>query len=321
MSKRNSRLLVSLCAALPLLAMCSARSDAPATQPAAQSNWPQKTVVTVGEIRTRIEGSKMWTLSGIDYQDTMMATEDSAYGTVLTIRNVGHLGTAHFLDVPGKPGEVEKEAVNSLQFYSDDQPVTQVAESIKLHARTSFRMERSSHIRTLELRTTISVRDGLLAETVRFHAEHEMDLQKAHPMMYAWTPGATKYLYGNEQGIQQRGTFQKEGKTDFQTIRDSRWMACFNPNSGKGSVCYLTKHPADADGWFLLVDAPGVYRKLAVMTFVDKVMPEGFTGTFQAVTGFFSASEQDWEQVALRRARDLAAANFPVPDEKSSAPR
>lgn len=309
----------ALFTAAPLMLLCGA--GAPSTQPAEQSNWPKQLDVTVGDIRTRIEASKMWTLSGIDYQDTMMATQDSAYGTVLTIRNVGHLGTAHFLDVPGKPGEVEKELVNSLHFYIDDQPVTDFTRSMSLHGKTSFRMERSSHIRTLALRSTITIQDGLLTETVRFHAEHSMDLQKAHPMMYAWTPGATKYLFGDEHGIKHQDAFKQSGNTDFRTIRDSRWMACFNPETGKGSVCFLTKHPVDAEGWFLLVDAPGIYRKIAVMSFVDKVMPKGFTGTYQTITGFFSATQRDWEATAVQRARELSAAATVLPDENADSPR
>ena len=83
------------------------RAEEPPAQASDQAKWPQQVVVTVGDLRTRIDGPKLWTLSGLDFQRTMMATEKSAYGTVLTIRNVGHLGTAHFLDVPGKPGQVD----------------------------------------------------------------------------------------------------------------------------------------------------------------------------------------------------------------------
>src|SRR6186997_1379970 len=99
---RNTRLLVVAMLLVEILGNMSL-AEGPAAQPSDGGNWPQKVVVTVGDLRTRIDGSKMWTLSGIDFQDTVMATEDSAYGSVLTIRNIGHLGTAHFLDVPGKP--------------------------------------------------------------------------------------------------------------------------------------------------------------------------------------------------------------------------
>jgi hypothetical protein len=91
-------------------------ADEPQKQVITETQWPKEVVVEVGDIRTRINGPKLWTLSGIDYRNAVMATEDSAYGSVLVIRGVGLLGTAHFLDVPGRPGEVEKENVTSLSW-------------------------------------------------------------------------------------------------------------------------------------------------------------------------------------------------------------
>jgi hypothetical protein len=115
------------------------------------------------------------------------------------------------------------------------------------------------------------------------------------------------YAFGNDAGIQKRGVFKKNGDTDVKTEKAARWMALFDPVSGKGSVCYLVQHPPDAgaDGWFLLIDAPGTYRKLALYTFVDQVIPKGFHGTYQTAVGFFSATEADWEKQALKRAGEL----------------
>jgi hypothetical protein len=233
-----------------------------------------------------------------------MAVEDSAYGTVLTIRGVGHLGTAHFLDVPGKPGQVEKENVTSLKLFVDDKPVTEFTPAMNLQG-SSFRMERTSKIRSIDLESSVSIRDGVLVETAHLRAAEPIDLQKGHPSMYAWTPQATVYAFGDDNGIQKRGVFLTEGSTDVKTEKTSRWMAVFNPTTGKGSVCYLLKHPADAEGWFLLIDAPGVYRKIALYSFVDKIVPKGFDGTFQTAIGFFSATDQDWEQQALQRVAEL----------------
>lgn len=290
--------------AIPMVFTGASSAEIPATQPAEQATWPKQVVVTIGDVRTRVDGPKMWTLSGIDFQNTVMAVEDSAYGTVLTIRGVGHLGTAHFLDVPGKPGQVEKEIVSRFQLFLDDKPVTDFTPQMILEGK-SFRMKRTSKIRALELESSVLLHDGVLVETAHFHFTAPMDLQKAHPMMYAWTPKATVYLLGDDSGIQKRGAFLKEGKTAFEVVKDSRWMAVFDPQSGKGSVCLLLRHPTDAAGWFLLIDAPGVYRKFSVYTLVDKVVPQGFDGTFQSAVGFFSATESDWEAAALKRVADL----------------
>ena len=298
-------------ALLLLMAMSDGRAQPPAaSQPtSSQASWPDTFTVTVGDIRTRIEAAKMWTMSGIEYRDTVMAVQDSAYGTVLTIRDVGHLGTAHFLEVPGKPGLVEKEDVTSLQFFVDDKPATDFRSMMNASGK-SFRMERKSSIRSLELESTISIRDGVLIETSRWHATEPIDLQKGHPLMYAFTPKTTVYAFGDDAGIQKRGVFQTEGKAHVTTEKGFRWMALFDPASGKGSVCYLVEHPAaeGAGAWFLLIDVPGIYHKLALYNFVDRIMPKGFTGTYRTAVGFFSATDADWEQQALKRVGELKSA-------------
>ena len=90
-----------------------------AAQSITQTNRPTSLTAKVGDVLVRIDGPKLWTLSRIEYKGALLGVEDSAYGTVVNIRNVGNLGTAHFLDVPGHPGEVEKEQVHELRFFID----------------------------------------------------------------------------------------------------------------------------------------------------------------------------------------------------------
>jgi hypothetical protein len=45
------------------------------------------------------------------------------------------------------------------------------------------------------------------------------------------------------------------------------------------------------------------------MSFVEKVMPAGFDGTYQAAVGFFSATEQDWEKATLAKVAELKKAS------------
>jgi len=289
--------------------VCAGIAGAASASP--QANWPKEVVVTVGDIRTRIDGPKLWTMSGIDFQNTVMATEDSAYGSVITIRGVGHLGSAHFLSVPGKPGETEKENVTSLKLFVDDKPVMEFTPEMSLSGK-SFRMERTSKIRDLDLKSSVSIRDGVLIETAHMHATKAIDLQITYPLMYAWTREATLFAFGDDHGIQKRGIFRKEGQSDEPPEKNSRWMAVFNPATGKGSVAYLLKHPPDADGWLQWTDAPVAYRKLRIMSFVEKVMPAGFDGTYQAAVGFFFATEQDWEEAALVKVAELKMADAAV---------
>lgn len=291
----------------------------PASPDSVPTKWPEKVVVTIGDVRTRIDGPKRWTLSGLDWQGVRMATEDSAYGTVLVIRDVGLLGTAHFLDVAGKPGEVEKEQVTRLQFYVDDRPITDLTPTMNLVGK-SFRMERRSKMRGLDLETSIVLRDGVLVETARFRATAPLDLRVTYPWMYAFAPEARRFVFGDPSGVQRRGDLMTEGKAASQVVQHVDWAGVFDPASGKGSVCCFTKRPDKTDGALLLVDAPGSYRKVAGYCLVDTMMPAGFDGAFQAAVGFFTAKESDWETLATRRAAEIRRSAAALADQGTPPP-
>jgi len=94
--------------------------------------------------------------------------------------------------------------VTSLQFFVNGKPVTDFAPQMNVSG-TSFRMERTSEIRGVDLQSSVSIHDGVLVETARLQAREEMDLQTAFPLMFAWTPEATVYLFGDDGGVQKRG--------------------------------------------------------------------------------------------------------------------
>jgi len=296
---------VMVCCALLVTIMGKPAFAAPATQPSKDFKQLESATVTVGDIRTRVDGPKMWTMSGIDYQGTVMAVEDSAYGTVLTLPGEHqHLGTAHFLNVPGKPGEVEKENVIDLKFFIDDKPVTDFSPKMNLSGK-SFRMERKSNIRAMHLESSVDVRDGVLVETAHLKTAEPIPLKMSYPLMYAWTPKATKYLFGDDNAIQKRGDFLGDDAKPVEGREKSRWMAIFEPASGKGAVCYLTQHPSSDETFLQYTDAPKIYRKLRIMSFIEKTVPAGFEGTFQSIIGFFNANETNWEAKAQQCVTDL----------------
>jgi hypothetical protein len=71
----------------------------------------------------------------------------------------------------------------------------------------------------------------------------------------------------------------------------------------------LRQYPESEDVWFQYTDAPGVYRKLRLMSFSEKTMPAGFAGTYQSAIGFFEAEPNAWKDAAIDRLqglRDLA---------------
>lgn len=266
---------------------------------------PEKLTATIGDVLIRIDGPKLWTLSGIDFQSSQIAVQDSAYGSVMNIKGVGILGSAHFLDVPGKPGEVEKEQVSLVQFFLDERPVTEITPTMNLTGK-SFRMNRESKIRTVQLTSSVTLRDGVLMETARMQATEAVDLRVSYPLMYAWSPAMSQYLFGDDKGVQKRGVFLSEPAKPTEGLeKSSRWMAVYNVKDQKGAVLYVMQQPSKHDAWLQFTDAPGVYRKLRLMIFSEKTMPAGFDGTFQSAVGFFTATDNDWETVARQRMQQL----------------
>jgi hypothetical protein len=166
-------------------------------------------------------------------------------------------------------------------------------------------MERTSKIRGLDLATTITLHDGILTETARFHVTDPLDLQTAYPFMYAWNAQSTHYVFGDAKQIHQRGIFTNQTKYRSEVIKNATWMAIFNATTGQGNVCCFTQHPTNTEAWFLLIDAPASYRKIAAYTLVDRIVPKGFEGTYQSAIGFFTATESTWEATAQQRAEEV----------------
>ncbi len=281
------------------------QADDPPVHAAANVVRPEKLTATIGDVLIRIDGPKLWTLSGIDFQNSQIAVQDSAYGSVLNISGAGILGSAHFLDVPGKPGEVEKEQVSLVQFFLDERPVTEITPTMNLTGK-SFRMNRESKIRAVRLKSSVTLHDGVLIETVRLRTAEAIDLKVSYPLMYAWSPAMSAYLFGDDKGVQKRGAFLTEPAKPTEGLeKSSRWMAVYDANGKKGAVLSVTQCPATEATWLQFTDAPGIYRKLRLMVFSEKTMPAGFDGTFQVSVGFFTATDNDWETPARKRMQQL----------------
>lgn len=272
-----------------------------ADEPSSDAGRPEELECRIGELTFRIDGHKRWTLSGINFQGEILAVPESAYGTVVNIRGVGAFGSAHFLDVPGQPGAVEQEPVDRLEFRVDDRPVTEFKARMLLTG-TSFSMIRESRLRALHVTSQLTVKEGLVRETVRLRTAEAVDLRFACPMMYAFSPATTHYLLGDAKGVVRRGTFLGKGQKAVEG-QDStaRWVAVYDMARQKGAVWRLVRHPPRVDLTLQSTDAPDVYRKFRLLTFLEKPMPANFDGTFESAVTFFTAVPEMWEATA----RDL----------------
>lgn len=266
---------------------------------------PESFTVKCDEVLIRVDAPKMWTLSGINHQQSVIAVQESAYGCVLNIKGAGALGSAHFLDIPGQPGKVEKEQISLLEFFLNGRQIKEFGSQSKLIGQ-AFRMRRDSRIRAIEVKSTLDLRDNLLTETVQLTTKVAVDLRVGYPLMYAWSPEMTDYIFGDDRGIRKRGRFlTAKGQPTEGVEPSANWMAVYNSKTKKGAVFCLTQRPGMEPGVLQYTDAPGTYRKLRVMCFTEKTIPAGFDGTFQSTVGFFNSDSTGWENVAVQMISEL----------------
>ena len=74
----------ALAASLAVLVMSNSVDAEPPAPPSSEPTRPETVTITVGNILTRVERPEMWPVSGLADLKTVMADEDSAYGTVVT---------------------------------------------------------------------------------------------------------------------------------------------------------------------------------------------------------------------------------------------
>lgn len=251
---------------------------------------------TIGDVAVRIDRSKLWTIGRIDYKQKTFGVEESAYGTVLNIKDVGFIGSSH--------KEVETENVTDLRFLLDGKLLTSPAKAI--HGN-SFKLERKSRIRSFNLDSELEIRANKLFQSVQLRTTAAVDLKVAYPLMYAWTPKITAYMFGADDGTRVSGKFRPADATQAQISPGSMdWLAVYDHAREMGTVSRLLTRPEMVETTMIIVDSPGAYRKFYVMSFSNRRIPAGFDGTYRMVTGFFEADAATWKTVAAKLAESLS---------------
>ena len=257
---------------------------------------PASVKASCGDVLVRIDGPKMWTISRIEYKGALLGIEESAYGTVFKFPNIGFLGTGHFLDRPDG-----REDVKKLEFYLDGKKMNLPAERVN---GKEFKLHKVSRILECELDSIIELQNNRIYETAAIAANKQVPLDLVYNFMHAWTPSATGVLAHSRSGEELSTVFNDAGRKEY-LLKNIEWAAVYDANSGKGAVSRLIAAPAVGDTDLLIVNAPKVYRKYYVMSFVNQTVSASFTGTYKMVTGFFEAPADKWQEVARKVAVEL----------------
>lgn len=255
----------------------------------------ERFTVTCGKVTLLMRQASQWTPGRIDYEGTPMTTEKSAYGTVLSFKDVGFIGTAHL--------ENEPETLTKLEFFLDDRPVENPEPEMK---GDRFRVLRESVIRGVRLRCEIELRGDRLYETTTLTAERDANLKLLYHFMHAWTPTVSAWVAGSGAEVEDGELLDTEEVVrKFYIQKRVDWMAVFEPRSGQFGVSRLLEAPEEAGNIAMLWNVPGTYRKFYLRCFDNTTIPAGFSGTWRMVTAFGKAEAGGWKDAARKQAEAL----------------
>lgn len=271
-----------------------------AAEPFKPNLGPDLPTITVscGEVALLLRRQSQWTPGRIDFHDSAMTTERSAYGTVFSFPDVGFIGTAHL--------ENEPEKLESLAFFLDDKPLAAPAAELK---GESFRFERKSRIRSFDLACVVELKGDRLHETTTVHTVEAVPLKLVYHFMHAWTPTVSAFAAGSDAAAEKiiSGPLRDDDETARKFFINERvdWMAVFEPKSSQFAVSRLLAAPEQGGHISMIWNVPGSYRKFYLKCFDNATVPAGFTGTWRMVTAFGSSSAESWESAARSLAAEL----------------
>jgi hypothetical protein len=254
--------------------------------------------VSCGDVTLLLRQASQWTPGRIDFHGHAMTTERSAYGTVFSFPDCGFIGTAHL--------ENEPEPLRSLAFILDGKTVQ--APPAQMKGR-SFRFERTSRIRGLDLACVTEIKDGQLHETTTFHAREAVPLKLVYHFMHAWAPTVSAFLAGSDATPNKTfsGTLRDDDATARKFFINERvdWMAIYEPKSSQFAVSRLLSAPQQGGHVTMIWNVPGSYRKFYLKCFENATVPLGFKGTWRMVTAFGNSDAEGWESAARKLANEL----------------
>jgi hypothetical protein len=271
---------------------------------------PESLLVVSGDVQVRIDGPKLWTLSRVEYDGIRLGVEESAYGTAINFRGAGFLGSAHRLDVPGRPGEIEEEQVTALKFLVDGRSWQPPSLNERVDCSV-FEMQRESTIRNVSLKSELQVQQNTIRETVDLHAGQQTEVKVLYPLMYAWNSSADLWMMGDDKRETRNGRFRKEAADTSDVIyeKSARWAAVYDSVRQVGAVTSFTLHGGNSEHALQIIDAPGVYRKLYLVSLSESAVPKGFSARYTATTGFFRAEAAQWSMQAIKLSDELQQSN------------
>jgi hypothetical protein len=293
--------------------------------PSVKAIGPAALMVSCGDVLIRIDGPMKWTINRVEYKGTPLWIENSSCGTVFGFPGIGWIGTGHLADCKDGSEDVLKLQLwldgkemswladksfssKELQLYlvEPNMPLPWPVETVK---GKEFKQHKISRILDFDLDCIIELRDNRLYEQTTISTKKQIPVTQNYNFTHAWTHTFTAFLAHAEDGKELQDTFGNDKRKEY-SLERIVWTAQYDANSGKGVISYLLEKPAEGGADLLIVNAPGVYRKFALMCFTNKTVPADFNGKYRMVTVFFEAPADKWQDVARKLANNLNVYNI-----------
>ncbi len=260
------------------------------------ADWPASILVDCGDIQTRFEARSHWTLYRLDYRGVRLCKNQfgSHYGSVASFPGTGFIGSGH-----SENGEAESvdDLTLTVDGHASNPPPARVSGNrIVLHKR--------SHLRALNLDTTVTVLPDRIIEQVRVKTSKPQKLNLLYHFMHPWVTDMDRFLALKSDGGELEGRFvdDKQMKVGVPV----RWSAVYSSKLGMGAVTVVLDAPRDTKWLVWYWDMPGRYRKHYLVTFRGETVPADRAFSYKIVTLPFTAAPETWEKTVRRTAGKAA---------------
>lgn len=251
------------------------------------ADWPKKFTVECGDLKVSFDARTFWNISRIDFKNKQLGTEDIGfYGTVAMFKDIGFIGSGHT--------ENESEVVLSKKLLIDGKEVSTPKDLTKC---AQMQLSKKSRLRSLEVTTTVTVKDDRIVESVSIEALKPENLDLIYNFMHPWVLDFSNYIGETTKGEIVTGKFVDD--KGFHLNKPVKWSGVYSEKLKMGQVTYLPEVPKDFKFIVKYWDNPNNnYRKHYFQTMQKTELKPGTTYKYKAVLGFYEANIDNWQQTA-----------------------
>jgi len=259
---------------------------------------PKKLLVTSGEVQIELSARHFWNLNGIWYRGRMVCQKNKGfYGTVLSYKGLGWVGTGH---LENKIGETEVV----VEFLADGKPVAPGQDAV---TASSFRLKKTSLLHQTRLHYELLLENNCLREQVTMEAVNDAELGVLYHFKHPWESCFQEFILQGSHDPALKQVFSAENERKFVWEKSPSWAALYDPTEKLGvlSVVHSDRLLGPEPQW--LMWNRGRDRKLYYVPGKNIKHAPGTKSEARMLTCFFNSEAAEWSS----QAAGLAAGKIP----------